>query len=250
MLSVAESSPVANDGSRHIREPRLPGCSNPPGGALNEGEVGTGGASPMPVTPRLSRAVTGGRWGHRVRPRVRSERLPGLAPGFRSSVNSDLINRLTRVGRKLACTEGGQRMTDPSIRPRFNSGSERFLEALRVAATLHAGQTRKKTDIPTSATCWVRARSRWSSARTRTRRSRRCSTTPSRTSGRSRRRARPSARSVRRCSASSRPAPTPTRTPSRRGASARSAISLTCPRPTRRSSSCRRPTSSTTRERS
>jgi GTP pyrophosphokinase len=39
-------------------------------------------------------------------------------------------------------------MTDPSIRPRFDTGSERFLEALRVAATLHAGQTRKKTHNP------------------------------------------------------------------------------------------------------
>ena len=35
-------------------------------------------------------------------------------------------------------------MNDPTIKPRFDSGSERFLEALRVAATLHAGQNRKK----------------------------------------------------------------------------------------------------------
>jgi (p)ppGpp synthase/HD superfamily hydrolase len=39
-------------------------------------------------------------------------------------------------------------VTDPTPRPRFDSGSKRFLEALRVAATLHAGQTRKKTDNP------------------------------------------------------------------------------------------------------
>jgi (p)ppGpp synthase/HD superfamily hydrolase len=39
-------------------------------------------------------------------------------------------------------------MNDPTIKPRFDSGSERFVEALRVAATLHAGQTRKKTDNP------------------------------------------------------------------------------------------------------
>ena len=39
-------------------------------------------------------------------------------------------------------------MTGSAIRPRFDSGSERFLEALRVAATLHAGRARKKTDMP------------------------------------------------------------------------------------------------------
>ena len=39
-------------------------------------------------------------------------------------------------------------MTGSAIRPRFDSGSERFLEALRVAATLHAGKARKKTDMP------------------------------------------------------------------------------------------------------
>ena len=41
-----------------------------------------------------------------------------------------------------------ERMVGPTMRPRFNSGSERFLEALRVAATLHAGKARKKTDMP------------------------------------------------------------------------------------------------------
>jgi (p)ppGpp synthase/HD superfamily hydrolase len=39
-------------------------------------------------------------------------------------------------------------MNDASIKPRFDSGSKRFLEALRVAATLHAGKTRRKTDMP------------------------------------------------------------------------------------------------------
>ena len=34
------------------------------------------------------------------------------------------------------------------MKPRFDSGSARFLEALRVAATLHAGKARKKTDMP------------------------------------------------------------------------------------------------------
>ena len=39
-------------------------------------------------------------------------------------------------------------MAGSAMRPRFDSGSERFLEALRVAATLHAGKARKKTDMP------------------------------------------------------------------------------------------------------
>ena len=39
-------------------------------------------------------------------------------------------------------------MSGSAIRPRFDSGSERFLEALRVAATLHAARARKKTDMP------------------------------------------------------------------------------------------------------
>lgn len=39
-------------------------------------------------------------------------------------------------------------MTGSAMKPRFDSGSERFLEALRVAATLHAGKARKKTDMP------------------------------------------------------------------------------------------------------
>ena len=62
-------------------------------------------------------------------------------------------SRASRASRPAGSCLADQRpeseqMAGSAMRPRFDSGSERFLEALRVAATLHAGKARKKTDMP------------------------------------------------------------------------------------------------------
>ena len=67
----------------------------------------------------------------------------GLRPDRERHGPADPLGRASRIRRPES-----ERMTGSAMRPRFDSGSERFLEALRVAATLHAGRARKKTDMP------------------------------------------------------------------------------------------------------
>ena len=108
--------------------------------------------------------------------------------------------------------------------------SERLIDALGVAARLHAGQRRKGGDVPYLSHLLGTCGSPWTTGRARTRRSPRCSTTRSRTSSRRRlARARVGRLRARGRCGSSRAAPTRTRTPSRRGGSARRRTSPTSP---------------------
>ena len=143
-----------------------------------------------------------------------------------------------------------QRMTGPSIRPRFDSGSDRFLDALHVAATPPPGRPGGRRTCPyvghLLGTCSIALEygANEDQAIAALLHDAIEDVEPVE-------KARAAVeRSARRSVGSSRPAPTPTRTPSRRGASARRRTSRTCPRPTPRSCSSRRRTSSTTLGRS
>ena len=103
--------------------------------------------------------------------------------------------------------------------------TERFDDALQFASRLHMGSNAQRVACrPTFRICWLCPPSRWNTAATRTKRSPRSSTTPSKIRVGDRRSNRSGAVWRRGRNDRSRAAPIPTRSTSRRGSRARSVI--------------------------